>query len=298
MDGDVAVGVQGPLTNRSYFTQKQRYQKFSDAKWYDRKLQIDNPIAWSSEHYSDWEEMHKASVMWFDTAGCFNPNNFIGDQKLKGSVNKQSFGPVQNGGQWYRGVETLDTTDLAPVGAPDQTVTDVINSYPKDDNGNVNWGMSIQRNGPGPQMNSATARGYRGMLDLYIKIVEDCDMDCQKLGSGFSIVAAFNQISIAFILLNFLCMFIGAWRWRARVFSTYCTYVSCLVQFIILILSSTMLFTNYASLCGRSSQLTMGKMEWRMSDDYGVLVFLWGSQWIWMFIFVCAGMCQQYKAPK
>ena len=94
MDGDVAVGVQGPLTNRSYFTQKQRYQKFSDAKWYDRKLQTDNPIAWSSEHYSDWEEMHKASVMWFDTAGCFNPNNFIGDQNLKGSVNKQSFGPV------------------------------------------------------------------------------------------------------------------------------------------------------------------------------------------------------------
>ena len=298
MDGTEPVGVQGPTTSRSYFTQKQRYQKFYDAKWYDTKLQENDPIGWSAAKYKDWEEMHKESIMWFDTAGCFDPNAFASTQFLKGDINRQSFGPVQNGGAWYRGVETLDTPDGAPVGAPDQTVTDVKNTYPVDSDGNVNWSMSIQRNVAVPLMNDATSRSYRSMLDNYIKLVEDCDMDCQKLGSGFSAVAAINQISMGFILLNFLCMFIGAWRWRARVFSTYCTYVSCLVQFIIMILSSTMLFTNYAFMCARSTTPTAGDMEWRMADDYGVLLYLWGTQWVWMFVFVCAGMCQQYKAPK
>ena len=74
MDGDTPVGVQGPLTGKSYFTQKQRYQSFYDAGWYDIKDRLDNPIGWSATHYKDWEEMHKVSVMWFDTAGCFRPN--------------------------------------------------------------------------------------------------------------------------------------------------------------------------------------------------------------------------------
>ena len=135
-------------------------------------------------------------------------------------------------------------------------------------------------------------------MKLFIKIVEDCDMDCQKLGSGFSVIAGINQISIAFILLNFLCMFIGAWRWRARVFSTYCTYISCFVQFIILIVSSTMLFSPYSRMCGRSMLKTAGHFEWRMTDDMGMIVYLWATQWVWMFVFLCAGMCQQYKATK
>ena len=80
MDGTEAVGVQGQTTSRSYFTQKQRYQKFYDAKWYDTKLQENDPIGWSAAYYKDWEEMHKPSIMWFDTAGCFDPNAFASTQ--------------------------------------------------------------------------------------------------------------------------------------------------------------------------------------------------------------------------
>lgn len=50
-------------------------------------------------------------------------------------------------------------------------------------------------------------------LKAYINIVDDCDTDCQKLGGGLSVVAGINQISLGFVMLNFLCMFIGTWRW-------------------------------------------------------------------------------------
>ena len=135
-------------------------------------------------------------------------------------------------------------------------------------------------------------------LKAYLRIVDDCDVDCQKLGGGLSVVAGINQLSLGFILLNFLCMFIGAWRWRARVFSTYCTFVSCFVQFIILIVSGTMLFTDYASMCARSMTKTAGGFQWTMADDWQNIVSAWATQFVWMFIWCCVGMCQQYRCHK
>ena len=97
--------------------------------------------------------------MWYDTAACFNPANYGADGTgLKGNVNQQSFGPDQNGGDWYRGVVT--STTGAPVGATDEPATDAINTYPKDNDGNINWGMSIKRNDPA-SMNWAASRTYR-----------------------------------------------------------------------------------------------------------------------------------------
>ena len=140
---------------------------------------------------------------------------------------------------------------------------------------------------------------YTGILKTHIELMEDCDQDCQKFGSGMSVVAAINQISLAFILLNFLCMFIGTWRWRARVFSTYCTYISCVTQFIILIVSGTMLFTPYAMMCSTSLTKTAGeKVSWHSADDFYMLVWLWATQWIWMFVFVFAAMCQQARCTS
>ena len=104
---------------------------------------------------------------------------------------------------------------------------------------------------------------------------------------------------MAFILLNFLCMFIGAWRWKARVFSTYCTYVSCCVQFIILIVSGVFLYTDYAVMCMTSTVKAPGSGPnaiWMMADDYLSMTWIWGTQIVLMFVFVCVGMCQQFKA--
>ena len=141
-----------------------------------------------------------------------------------------------------------------------------MNTYPKDSDGEENWGMSLKL------VDGSIYWKGANLLNLnrnFIAVIEDCDVDCQKLGGGLSVVAAINQVSLSYIMLNFVCMFIGTWRWRARVFSTYCTYVSCSVQFIILLVSGSMLFTPYAGMCARSITKTNGpELLWSVADDY------------------------------
>ena len=52
--------------------------------------------------------------------------------------------------------------------------------------------------------------------------------------------------------LNAIFMFIGAWRYRWRICSVYCTMVACLVQISLTIFAATMLFTKYNNVCMRS----------------------------------------------
>ena len=193
------------------------------------------------------------------------------------------------GGKWSEGVEWLDVEFNPPPGYDVGGAATTLNNYPKGSDGStVNWGTSLTFTGK--NIISKDKQLYVDVLKNYITIMEDCDMDCQKFGGGLSVVAAINQISLAFILLNFLCMFIGTWRYRARVFSTYCTYVSCFVQFLILIVSGTMLFTPYAMTCSTSLKKTLGAdISWHIADDWYALTVLWATQWIWMFVFVCAG---------
>ena len=183
------------------------------------------------------------TIMWYDTAACWNTGRI---QKSYGAM----FFTAGNmaGGQWSKGVTTFDNG--APFTAPDQPTTTIVDSFPKGADGVVNWGTSLAW--AGRTIINNDKKFYTDVLKTHIELIEDCDMDCQKFGSGLSVTAAINQVSLAFILLNFLCMFIGTWRWRARVFSTYCTYVSCFVQFIILIVSGTMLFTPYSMMCASS----------------------------------------------
>ena len=222
--------------------------------------------------------------MYFDTAACLKTNDFLGSP-LYGHLNYVNFKNIDGNG-WYTGV-------FPPSDGR-------VPAYPTDSNGNENWNMSMTT--PVPFTDGTFDFKDKGVfldsLKTYLDIVDDCDTDCQKLGGGLSVVAAINQLSIGFILLNFLCMFIGTWRWRARVFSTYCTFVSCCVQFIILIVSGTMLFTDYASMCARSLTSTAGTLQWTTSDDWQQIVTLWATQFVWMFIFVCVGMCQQYREMK
>lgn len=131
-------------------------------------------------------------------------------------------------------------------------VTQARISYPFH-NGEIFWGLSLQKNAlkVGPIIPEKDP--YLNRLEAHIRIMEDCDQDCQKFGSGLSVVAGMNQISLGFICLNMLCSFIGAWRWRARVFSTYCTYFSCVFQFLIMIVSGVFLYTDYAVMCSTST---------------------------------------------
>ena len=123
---------------------------------------------------------------------------------------------------------------------------------------------------------------------------EDCDMDCQKFGSGLSVIAQLMGGAYGIIGLNALFMFIGAWRYRWRVCSVYCTLVACLCQLILSIVSATMLFTKYNNVCGRSLTNTFEGFRWTMNDDIMMTFNLWVASLILMLPFVCCGMCSAY----
>ena len=132
---------------------------------------------------------------------------------------------------------------------------------------------------------------YIDMLKNQIRILEECDVDCQKFGSGMTVIATLQSLAWSLIMINAILMFMGAWFWMVRAFSLYCTYFACLFQFIMLIASGTMMFTDYAKMCGRSIVKTAGADDlWTMADEYNSTVSLWATSWIMMLVIVPIGM--------
>ena len=123
-------------------------------------------------------------------------------------------------------------------------------------------------------------------------------MDCQKRGSAMTVVAILMRTAYGIIALNALFMFIGAWRYRARVCSIYCTFVSCLCQLILQIVAATMMFTKYNNVCMRSMTNTFVGFRWTMNDDFQMTFNLWVAGLILMLPFVCCGMCSAYVASN
>lgn len=136
------------------------------------------------------------------------------------------------------------------------------------------------------------------LQDAKIDLAGDCDMDCQKRGSAMTVVAILMRTAYGIIALNALFMFIGAWRYRARVCSIYCTFVSCLCQFILQIVAATMMFTKYNNVCMRSMTNTFVGFRWTMNDDFQMTFNLWVAGLILMLPFVCCGMCSAYVASN
>ena len=98
--------------------------------------------------------------------------------------------------------------------------------------------------------------------------------------------------------LNALFMFIGTWRYRWRVCSVYCTFFVCFFQFIILCVVGALMFTKYNAVCARSLFNTAAGMPWTMADDFYITFIVWIISFIWMFVFVCCGMCSAYRSTK
>ena len=105
--------------------------------------------------------------------------------------------------------------------------------------------------------------------------------------------AAYSIIS-----LNAIGMFIGTWRYGFRICSVYCTMISCVVQFALLIAVGALMFTKYNAVCGRSLYTTGSAYMYTMSDDFYWTFSTWVFSWIWMFVFVCCGLCSAYRPEK
>jgi len=129
------------------------------------------------------------------------------------------------------------------------------------------------------------------LLEAFNDLANDCDMDCQKRGSQLTIIAMILGTSFEIVALNSLFMFIGAWRYRARVCSVYCTLATCLIQFILTIVAGTMMFTKYNNVCARSLTNTFDNFRWTMNDDFTMTFNLWVAGIILMLPFVCCGLC-------
>lgn len=157
------------------------------------------------------------------------------------------------------------------------------------------WDVDVKVDG---RIDWADGQLTEDLVNAKIELAEDCDMDCQKRGSAMTVVAILMRTAYGIIALNALFMFIGAWRYRARVCSIYCTFVSCLCQFILQIVAATMMFTKYNNVCMRSMTNTFVGFRWTMNDDFQMTFNLWVAGLILMLPFVCCGMCSAYVASN
>ena len=139
---------------------------------------------------------------------------------------------------------------------------------------------------------------YKGYLEDLIELYEDCDIDCQAKGSQITLIASLMGTVYGIVGLNALFMFIGTWRYRWRVCSVYCTFFACLFQFAILCAAGSMLFTKYNAICARSMYNVGDPFMWTMADDFYMIFVTWIFSFIWMFVFVCCGLCSAYRVEK
>ena len=62
--------------------------------------------------------------------------------------------------------------------------------YPEPkNNGVTDWSTDIKLADPAATIGSADEDLYRDLLELYIEIVDDCDVDCQAKGSQLTLIA-------------------------------------------------------------------------------------------------------------
>ena len=135
-------------------------------------------------------------------------------------------------------------------------------------------------------------------LDTLLDLA-DCDIDCQAKGSRLTLVATLNEASLALLVINGLLGIWGGWSAIGRISQTYCTLLAFFFQLAILIACGTMLFTPYAITCSRSLMPTVSPTElWTMHDDYVMVLTLWGTQFIWVFIFAVIGLCGAVRSEK
>ena len=140
---------------------------------------------------------------------------------------------------------------------------------------------------------------YRDMLKDFITMVDDCDIDCQQKGSGLSVVSALLAIPYAMFGLTGIMMLLGNVTAGCRVGAIFCTICSGCVLFIMLLVSATMLFSNYSAVCMKSMTKTAGDgLFWHMADDFRMVVTLWATSWIWLMCFCCCGCANTVQATK
>jgi len=235
--------------------------------------------------------MHSSDVVWFDTGACSLSAENRGKYGVIGDANllvwqatAPWFSSAANAGS-YLGMNWW-------IGDKDhQAPEEDVNGEAK-----VNWSTNVKAVHPMHQLAPLPPK-----LDLsddfalmkrnlkHLETMKDCDLDCQAKGSQLSLVAALNVASLTLIVLNGLLGIWGGWSALSRVAQTYFNIFTCLFQLAILITCGTMLFPT-------AGEQSTGFTLWTMRDDYVMIITLWGTQFIWLFVFFFIGMCGAYRS--
>lgn len=100
-------------------------------------------------------------------------------------------------------------------------------------------------------------------LSLRNEIAVDCDADCQKLGSRWSVIFILNGILLLLVLLNMCCVGVGAYVPIFRCLGACCAPWCCCAHFAIIVMTGVFRFSLYGRLCA----LSKGATNWTSKDD-------------------------------
>jgi len=301
-----AVGPQG--TEQGWYTQKERFTDYKEA---DTTVLTPEQVAQAqidadAKKYEQWDTMHSSDVVWYDTGACSLSTELRGKYGVIGDANLLVW---QATAPWFS-----SAANAGSYLGMNWWIGDKDHKEPMEDvNGEekVNWSTNVKAVSPYHQLAPLPSK-----LDLsddfalmkrnlkHLETMKDCDLDCQAKGSQLSLVAALNVASLTLIVLNGLLGIWGGWSALSRVAQTYFNIFTCLFQLAILITCGTMLFTPYAMQCytslfptaGGFSDHSTGFSLWTMHDDYVMIITLWGTQFIWLFVFFFIGMCGAYRS--
>ena len=130
-------------------------------------------------------------------------------------------------------------------------------------------------------------------------MVDDCDIECQQKGSQLSVVATLLSIPYGLFGLSGIMMIIGNVTPNCRVGALFCSLCSGCLLFIFLLVSATMLFSQYSMVCSRSMVKTAGDgIFWYMADDWRMVWALWSISWPVLMCLCCCGCANAVKVQN
>lgn len=234
---------QDEYPNVGIFTQTERYNDFYQNMYDQRWGAKPDVIEATAKGYELWETGR--DVIWFDTTACTSGSH-VGD------INSGSIKP--RGGSlfmddWIKGKFDIVTD---PNTGKETNWTNANPDTPAEGDTLTAPFFDTDLKVPKDMLTFNDESLYRTQLEDYINMVDNCDVECQAKGSQMTLVASLGAAAFAMISFNALLMFFGTWMYQARVASVICTGVSCMFQFIVIVISGVCLFSPYAMYCRHS----------------------------------------------
>lgn len=135
-----------------------------------------------------------------------------------------------------------------------QTWSEDNNPYHDDDTVVYDVGCLIESSRVDPD----NLAGWSAYVAVGTAAVDECDMDedCIKRGTQWSTLFVVNGILYICLMINMICVGIGAWKAWARLFGAVCAFPMWCFNFAMLIVTATFRFRAYGKACALNEQYT------------------------------------------